>query len=389
MTITGTVTRRASGWVVNLNVHGERRQLSAQTKAQAQQRLAEALKQPSSGSHGPFTLRHALRKAIDDEWDGSKPDHRTAVTMARQVLEFFGPDKPVVDITYKDAERLIAWGLARNNQPSTINNRLSRLRKLQEMALKYGGVTNVPRLPKNLKLSNIQLQTFEGDQIQRVACCLDKQGKQQEARLFVFLSEMGCRYSEAMRLTGSNVDVFHGTVTFFKPEQDNKNGNRLLKLTPLALEIIKQQLPALPSQKLWTLRYDPFYKSVVAALDELGIDMPRPIHTARHTCGSKLGRAGLNDYMIRDWLGHSSTQTTNRYVHLNAEALDACWEVLAGEKSDTLRASRVSTREQLLGRARTTRSQGQEARQGGARSRPAPHQGDGQGVSPAVWASAI
>jgi integrase len=333
MKTTGTITRRASGWVVNLNINGKRRQLSAQTKAEAEQRLSEALQQPRTQSAvvGPFTLRHALRKAIDDEWDGSKPDHRSAVSMAQQILEFFGPDTHVVDITYQDAERLIEWGKARNNQPSTINNRLSRLRKLQEMALKFGGATNVPRLPKNLKLSNIQLQTFQDDQIKRVAACLYGRGRKDEARLFVFLSEMGCRFSEAMRLKGESIDLERSTVTFFKPEQDNKNGNRLLKLTPRALEMVEQQMPALPSQKLWILKYDSFYKLVVAALDELGINMPRPIHTARHTCGSKLGRAGLNDYMIRDWLGHSSTQTTNRYVHLNAEALDACWEVLAGK----------------------------------------------------------
>ena len=334
MKTTGTITRRASGWVVNLNINGKRRQLSAKTKAEAEQRLEEALLQPEQKhpvALGPFTLRHALRRAIEDEWDGSKPDHRSAVSLAQQILEFFGPDTPVIDITYQDAERLIEWGKARNNQPSTINNRLSRLRKLQEMALKFGGATNVPRLPKNLKLSNIQLQTFQDDQIKRIAACLYGRGRKDEARLFVFLSEMGCRFSEAMRLKGESIDLERSTVTFFKPEQDNKNGNRLLKLTPRALEMVEQQMPALPSQKLWILKYDPFYKSVVAALDELGINMPRPIHTARHTCGSKLGRAGLNDYMIRDWLGHSSTQTTNRYVHLNAEALDACWEVLAGK----------------------------------------------------------
>ena len=134
-----------------------------------------------------------------------------------------------------------------------------------------------------------------------------------------------------MRLKGKDIDLERNTVTFFKAVADNKEGNRLLRLTPRALEMVEQQMPALPSQKLWVgILYDSFYKAVVAALDELGIVMPRPIHTARHTCGSKLGRAGLNEYLIRDWLGHSSTQTTSRYVHLNAEALDACWEVLAG-----------------------------------------------------------
>lgn len=333
MEATGTITRRASGWVVNLRINGKRRQLSARTKAEAQQRLTEALQQPrmAAVAVGPFTLHQALRKAIETEWDGSKPDHRPAVSMAEQILEFFGPSTAVVDITYQDAERLIAWGKARNNQPSTINNRLTRLRKLQEMALKFGGATNVPRLPKNLKLKNIQLQTYDPDQIKRVAGCMYGRGKHDEARLFVFMTEMGCRFSEAMRLKGKDIDLERSTVTFFKAVQDNKNGNRLLRLTPRALEMVQQQMPPLPSQKLWLLKYDTFYKLVVASLEEMNITMPRPIHTARHTCGSKLGRAGLGDFEIRDWLGHSSTQTTNRYVHLDASALDRCWEVLSGK----------------------------------------------------------
>ena len=331
MANSGSITQRADRWVVNLHINGKRRQLSAKTKAEAQQRLAKALQQPriSSAVVGPFTLHEALSKAIETEWDGSKADHRAALSMAEQILQFFGPSTPVADITYADAERLITWGKERNNKASTINNRLSRLRKLQEMALKFGGARDVPRLPKNLPLSNIQVQTFKPDQIKRVAACLYGRGKHDEARLFVFLTEMGCRFSEAMRLKGSSIDLHHKTVQFWKNVQDNKTGNRLLRLTPYALEMVEQQMPPLPSQKLWSLKYDTFYKLVVAAMDEVGVVMPRPIHTARHTCGSKLGIAGLGDFEIRDWLGHSSTQTTNRYVHLNPAALDRCWEVLA------------------------------------------------------------
>ena len=52
--------------------------------------------------------------------------------------------------------------------------------------------------PETVK--NIQLQTFDPDQIKRIAACLYGRGKHDEARLFVFLTEQGCRFSEAMRL---------------------------------------------------------------------------------------------------------------------------------------------------------------------------------------------
>lgn len=344
MDIKHKITQRANGlWVLNLVVDGKRRQLTAHSKLEAQMRLKSALKELEQEAKearaqlelqtGPYTLHQALQQGKKVVWTGDKPDDRSALTMAEQVVyEILGPSKPVEEITYADGEKVIEWGKARNNKASTINNRLCRLRKLQEIGLKYGGIKFAAQLPKNLKRNNIQLQTFTSDQIKRTAACLYGRGKHDEARLFVFLNEMGCRFSEAMRLKGKDIDLERGTVTFFKTIQDNKTGNRLLRLTPRALEMVQQQIPPLPSQKLWLLKYDDFYKDLTGALDEMGINMPRPIHTARHTCGSKLGRAGLGDFEIRDWLGHSSTATTNRYVHLNASALDRCWEVLANEE---------------------------------------------------------
>jgi integrase len=40
------------------------------------------------------------------------------------------------------------------------------------------------------------------------------------------------------------------------------------------------------------------------------------IHSLRHTCASRLVNAGIDQYVVKEWLGHSSIQVTERYAHL-------------------------------------------------------------------------
>ena len=90
MQTTGTIARRASGWVVNLRVNGRRRQLSCTSKADAQRRLAEALQGRTEATEKPsagYTLRDALNHAHEERWRGQTGE-RTAVLYAQQVVEF-------------------------------------------------------------------------------------------------------------------------------------------------------------------------------------------------------------------------------------------------------------------------------------------------------------
>lgn len=45
------------------------------------------------------------------------------------------------------------------------------------------------------------------------------------------------------------------------------------------------------------------------------------IHALRHTCASRLVNAGVDLYVVKEWLGHSSIQMTEKYAHLNPDKL--------------------------------------------------------------------
>lgn len=67
--------------------------------------------------------------------------------------------------------------------------------------------------------------------------------------------------------------------------------------------------------------------------DELGLsaDENFVFHTCRHTSATRLLDAGVNILVIEEWLGHTRTETTQRYTHVKAKNLEAALAA-AGEK---------------------------------------------------------
>jgi site-specific recombinase XerD len=61
---------------------------------------------------------------------------------------------------------------------------------------------------------------------------------------------------------------------------------------------------------------------------KLEMDSEFVIHSLRHTCASRLVIAGIDLYVVKEWLGHSSIQITERYAHLNPAKLVQAVEVL-------------------------------------------------------------
>ena len=55
---------------------------------------------------------------------------------------------------------------------------------------------------------------------------------------------------------------------------------------------------------------------------------PTVAYVLRHTCCSRLVQNGVDIRRVKDWMGHSSIQTTMRYAHLAPGDLEVCASVL-------------------------------------------------------------
>jgi integrase len=333
-TARGNVSRRSNGdWVASCyTATGQRRQLKGKTKIEAQAKLNAFLAQqhntaPEAPSRRCYTLQDALRDAETKVWRGT-PYERSALLYARQVLVFFGPGMEVSAIGGREVNAFRDAMAAKGNASSTINKKVSTLRVMREMAIAQG-IDTLPQLPKGLKVSNQKDRIYTPQEIEAIASLLLAWGKRQEADLFIFLTEMGPRFSEATRLRGRHLDLQRGTVTFYKDTQDNKQGNRTLGLTVRARAAIEPYAPPLPHLPVWSISYAAMRYVMDKALTTLGLANEQlSIHTARHTCGSRLAVAGRSLLEIKTWLGHRSTAACERYLHLDATRLDGCLEAL-------------------------------------------------------------
>lgn len=323
-----------------MNLHyadGKRRQLSCESKKHAEQRLADLLRSPEDSPRAYRQTDYTVGQAMSylEKHFAGMASERTSLLYASEVAEFFGHSTPVDEITANDRDKLIAYLRRKDNSASTIRNKLYKLNLMREAAIKEGGVRSLPPLTKlRLKSNNIQKRIWSTEELRLVHENLTRRNRHQEAALLVFLVEMGPRFIECQRILGRHVDLKRGMVEFFKVKKDNKEGNRLLPMTPSAIEAIKPYLPLAPSGRVWSLQYKAFSDQIKKSLELCGIDdMPRAIHQLRHTCGTRLGMQGKSAFEIAAWLGHGNTSTCERYVHMDSRRLSGCYEALVATGS--------------------------------------------------------
>jgi integrase len=327
MDTTGTITRRATGWVVNLHQNGKRRQLTAATKAEAQARLKEALQtNPATPKtrYAAFTLREALALSIQVRWKDT-PGGRVAVINANKWLKRFGPEYPLADIKAVDVNQYRQELLKQGKQPSTINHTVSALRAMATDALTYGHINERPQYPPQLKMANTKDRVFGDKEIEAFVAWFLATGKSEYADLFVFLTETGARIGEVLALKGQDIDLQKGRCVFWK----TKNGKpRTIPLTARAMDALAEHIPPRPTYRVWTLSYAQMRTQFDNA--KLALGLPDvTIHTARHTVCSRMSSGGIPLPKLMRYSGHTTLAAVQRYLHLDTQDLDDCIAVLS------------------------------------------------------------
>lgn len=332
--MTGSVRRCADGsWVADVTINGIRRTGKCRTKAEATARKRELLDQlmrreASPFPSGAFCLREARALSIRVRWSGLAYE-RTAAIYSQEAVNHFGASFPLSEIT---AQLVDSWRQAlqsKGNRPSTINMKVSALRSMLADAHLHGHLAEVPRMPRQLKLTNTKDRVISDDERDRFCKFFCQRGEPAAADLLVFLLETACRWGEAERLRGDDVDLARGRVTFWA----TKNGKpRTVPLTRRAIDAIGPHLPAVGGHRVWPYPYWQFKRLFEQGKASMGLeDEPAlTIHTTRHTCASKLASRGIPLHQLMTFGGWTSLASVQRYLHLNTDALAACVSALEG-----------------------------------------------------------
>lgn len=327
----GSIRKVADGWVADVTVNGTRRTGKCKTRAEALARKRELLelllqREAKPSATPPFTLKEARALSMRIRWAGTAYE-RTAAIYSREAVEFFGDYFPVTDVT---AALVDGWRQklqAKGNRPSTINKKVAAIRAMLSDAHLHGHLQELPRMPQQMRLTNTKDRVISDEERDRFCNYFRQIGEPAAADLMVFLLETACRWGEAERLKGQDVDLVKGRVTFWA----TKNGKpRSVPLTRRAIEAIEGHLPAVPGHRVWPYRYTRYQHLFNLGKAALGLadDRALSIHTTRHTCASKLASRGIPLHQLMAYGGWTSLASVQRYLHLHTDALAACVNAL-------------------------------------------------------------
>lgn len=262
--------------------------------------------------------------------------------------------RPVSKLTLDDlvAEQVLAFldhlESRRGNTVTSRNQRLAAIRSFAEhlirhdpsRAAQYGRILDIP----NKKAGRSAVAYIEPEEMQvllRQPDLSTASGRLHRC-LLLFLYNTGARVSEALAIRPRHLYLGRpGHVRLL----GKGNRERICPLWQETIEAFAQVIsstdevggeqPVFVSARGLPLTRDGVAYILDKYVELAARELPRlrqvriSPHTLRHSCAVALLQAGLDLLVIRDYLGHASVATTNRYLSTNLqtkrEVLDAFW----------------------------------------------------------------
>ena len=228
-----------------------------------------------------------------------------------------------VDLTFVDkfrAER------ARTCAPKTVYNNLYILRQLVKFAISRRMIANDPLVELKIKKCKPTPQPcFDPEQIDQILATASESHRP----TFLLLAETGLRFGEAQWLTWLDVDLKRNILHVrAKDGWKTKTGDeRVVPLSPRLATFLTTH----PRRARWVLTATPTsqHPSVDRQISErrllvalkrvlrrLGID--GKLHTFRHAFISRCLTLGIEESVVRSWVGHVDSAIMRLYTHISS-----------------------------------------------------------------------
>ena len=269
-------------------------------------------------------LSAAVDQAYDAKWKTNK-DAMGTYRRAQGLIGLLG-DIPIGSITEDAVEVLVSRLEGRGVQSSTANRYLATLKTvLKYKKQPYDHI----RLKKERK-GRIRVLSQEEEQMV-VAILRDTDqtlGRgyfREVADLVEVLVDTGCRLSEVLDLRYDDVNFTSNLLTIWINKGERP---RSIPMTRRVRSILETRRTGIVKPFTISVNRAEYAWGLVRKQMGLQHDKEFVMHALRHTCASRLVNKGVDLYVVKEWLGHSSIQITERYAHLNPTKLVRAVEAL-------------------------------------------------------------
>lgn len=243
----------------------------------------------------------------------------------RQAREFI--NKPLEEATHDDMVALHKF-YQQQYVASTIRNKMSTLSSFYNFLIKAGKRQDNPTAAvRKVKVDeNRSVQWLTDSEID--ALLATTKGRKRDLSL-VWLALHGLRVGEIVGLT---VDQYmNGILWNVRGKGTTSRNIPLVRDAQLAVEewIGRRKTgPLFPSRQRHgdAIRRITVQRHIYQLTKQSGRRVS--IHALRHTYGSRAVRRGINTLALAQLMGHKSTETTQKYVHLNTETLRSANEMV-------------------------------------------------------------
>lgn len=284
-----------------------------QAEANEKQKIMNEVTMTPQERNACMLLEDAIKQVFEGKWKNNK-DSIGPTTRCKRLLELLG-NVPLSKIDEDVVAEMISKLDATNIKPSTVNRFLATLKTI----LKY------KRQPcdhiKLRKESKGRIRVISKDE-EATAVNLLRNTQHSKRRWFYYdvadlvevLIDTGMRLSEALDLACDDVNFKSNLIHIWINKGERP---RSIPMTKRVASVLKRRSEGEVKNpfSLTTYQSD---KAWAWAREQMGLkdDKEFIIHALRHTCASRLVNAGIDLYVVKEWLGHSSIQVTERYAHL-------------------------------------------------------------------------
>lgn len=226
-------------------------------------------------------------------------------------------------VTWRDVDRFVERQHARGLAATTINRRLNALKSFFDFLAdeSASAPTNPVKPSHHLRVGRPLPKRLSGEQVRRLFSVISNPV---DRALFLLMLRCGLRVSEVARLKAADVDWEQGAVFV---SQGKGRKDRSVYLSPDAAAAVRECLRLRPAKVpggrlFWNQKRKGRELSVKAIQKKMeryaGIaGVTASCHSLRRTFASNLLEEGAEVVSIKEFLGHNSVTSSERYARLS------------------------------------------------------------------------